>query len=175
MRAIKQFWPWCTWIVGAVWSIGSKILDALDVAQIGLSYDGWMTVGLGIFFTGIAVLLVRWRKEQTREGEFHFGFNASSVTTKDGRILLGVSCFPARNNTIESLQLEYNGKRFRPKDWKPIKIEQPHTENYTFDLDAIKAIADESLQEAVFLARVDGKEFRSYPFNIYRLLGILVY
>lgn len=104
-----------------------------------------------------------------QKGDFSFEFNDHSITTKDGRLILGVSYFTTNRITIETLQLDYNGKRFRPSDWSPIEIKHIHTKNYTFDLNALKATADEASQEAVLIAKVEGVEYRSHPFNIYKL------
>ncbi|TRZ94396.1 MAG: hypothetical protein D4R82_03630 [Dehalococcoidia bacterium] len=108
-------------------------------------------------------------EEQNEQGDFYFEFNDNSITTKDGRLILGVSYSTAKKMTIETLQLDYNGKRFRPSDWFPIEIKHIHTQNYTFDLNTLRTIADETSQEAVFIAKVDGIECRSHPFNIYKL------
>ena len=136
---------------------------------------GWIPpVVVAGFCAWFLIVFGMWLSRQgvskTPKGEFHFEFNDSSVTTKDNRILLGVSYSPSDKVTIETLQLEYNYKRFRPNDWHPVEVRRLHTKNYTFDLNAIRAVADEVSQEAVFIAKVNGKEFRSLPFNIYRLL-----
>jgi len=109
-------------------------------------------------------------EEQNEQGDFLFEFNDNSITTKDGRLILGVSYSTTKRITVEILQLDYNGKRFRPNDWLSIEIERIHTQNYTFDLNALRAMADEASQEAVFIAKADGVECRSRPFNIHKLL-----
>ena len=100
--------------------------------------------------------------------EFLFEFNDSSITTKDGRLILGVTYTTHNRMTVETLQVEYNSKRFRPIDWVPLEIQMAHTQNYTFDLTALKEVANESSQEGVFVAKITGIEYRSKPFNIYK-------
>jgi len=132
---------------------------------------GWMIIGvstiIGLLFIGHGI---RARSRVSIETEFNFEFNDSSVTTKDGRILLGVTFIPVGKATVETLQLEYNDNQFRPIDWQPIEVKHSHSKNYTFDLNGLRDIADGTLQEAVFVAKVNGKKFRSLPFNIYKLL-----
>ena len=125
----------------------------------------WLIATLVYYFRRI-----RGKYSQGQRGdEFYFEFNDDSMTTKDGRLILGVTYSPKRTVTIETLQLEYNGKRFRPNSWNPIKISNIHTRNYTFDLNALRSIADDSSQEAVFIVKIVGVEYRSHPFNIYGL------
>jgi hypothetical protein len=160
----------------AIEVLGNGAGMGLQLTGIISPSAGWSIVGVSVIVgfificLGIRASVRESMFRQTSQTPFDFEFNDHSITTRDGRILLGVNYFPSGPNTVETLQLEYKGKLFRPKDWLPIEIRRPHTKNYTFDLNDINAIADETIQEAVLIARVNGKEHRSHPFNIYKLL-----
>ena len=113
-----------------------------------------------IAFIWAIISIIFWlRTRNTMKTDvFHFEFNDASVTTtpKVNILKLGVSYFASDKVNVETLQLEYNKKRFRPNNWHPVEIKHIHTENYDFDLGALRGIADESLQEASFIATVGG-------------------
>ena len=48
-------------VVGAVIGFGSKVLDALDAASLGLSFDWWMAIGAAVFFVSVGAMV--WHSE----------------------------------------------------------------------------------------------------------------
>jgi len=152
-------------------SLGNGIGAGLQMTGVVNPVIGWIIIGFSIPIGLIFIIYgIRIRSRMSKEKEFHLEFNDNSITTNDGRILLGVNYLPSGRVTIQNLQLEYNDRRLRPSDWQPIQIEHSHTKNYTFDLDELQKMADKAAQEAVFIVKVNGKEIRSFPFNVYELL-----
>ena len=113
--------------------------------------------------------LVHSAEEQERS-QFYLEFNDNSLTTEDGRILLGVTFQSEVDVFIEKLELEVNDQAFRPLDWVPFRLRQIHNKNYTFDLVAIRTASNTNYQEARFLVRADGTKHESEPFEIHALL-----
>lgn len=171
-------------VAGGTWlaqiaPIGAPTFEIVARSVIG-GLGGLFTAAVMIFAWNLFRAPYRQRNEgrakvaqllqERKKDEFYFEFNDSSLSWRDGsKLMLGVT-YSANRITIETLQLDYNGKRFRPRDWLPIEINVIHTQNYTFDLNALRAVADDSSQEAVFIAKANGIEYRSPPFNIYKLL-----
>lgn len=59
MDKIRRYWAPLTAGVGAVLTVGSRALDAVDAISLGLSTDWWMVIGLSAFFLAIGVILYR--------------------------------------------------------------------------------------------------------------------
>ena len=55
---------WPMFALSIIISVGSKILDARDAAELGLPYDAWFIIGLCIFFLAVGLLLLQFQKRQ---------------------------------------------------------------------------------------------------------------
>lgn len=128
--------------------------------------------GMKELLTGIRVAVGKRIKEleqtiddQKQQSVYNLEFNDFSMSTTDGLLLLGVTFYSTNPVIVDDLSLQYNGKTFKPQDWTPFKLQVSHTKNYTFDLNAIKAVVDNS-QKAVFVSTVDDIEYKSRSFNL---------
>ncbi len=135
-----------------------------------MNYDApqwlfWILLGGGLFIAAFLTYYDVKRKLNEISEEFYFEPTGTSVTTKTGAVLLGVTFRAKPDVVVQKLQLEINGIRFTPSQWVPFVVSPQYTEVWTFEL-AGKVKQGET-HIGKLIAKIDKKEHESREFDVY--------